>query len=48
MGTGGVVIQDDVDAFGNREGGGVPFCFGQRRAKNLDLQSSGEASDEEA
>jgi hypothetical protein len=37
MGAGGVVVDDDGDAFGNLEGGGVLLGFRQRRAKHVDL-----------
>ncbi len=39
MGAGSVVVDDDVDAFGNLEGGGVLFGFRQRRTKHVDLLS---------
>ena len=37
MGAGGVVVDEEVDAFGNLEGGGVLLCFCQHRAKQLNL-----------
>src|SRR6266487_1965609 len=39
MGAGSVVVDADVDAFGNLEGGGVLFGFRQRRTKHVDLLS---------